>query len=168
MEDFSRAIKVALDYAAIHSDTLVVITADHETGGLSMARDDLYQWDPRPIRGMAMTPAGITQEFLAGDEPLSVVTQRNITFELTEEERKMLDEAKSETPPYAEYGVDGTQAYTLISLLFDKRTWSGWTSLGHTGVDVPLYAFGPGSERFQGVLENEDLGKLLQELLLDE
>jgi alkaline phosphatase len=168
MEDFSQAIAVALEYAEQKGDTLVVITADHETGGLSMGRDDLYHWNPRPLRGMKITPAGITAEFLAGDEPLSVVAQRHLSFELTAEEIAALDEAKVETPPYAEYGMDGTQAYTLLSLLFDKRTQSGWTGMGHTGVDVPLYAAGPGSEHFRGVIQNEELGQLLHKLLLSD
>ncbi len=166
MEDFSAAIEAAMEYAERQGNTLVVVTADHETGGLSMGRDDLYIWNPRPIRGLKMTPAGITEEFLAGDESLSVVAARHLPFKLTEDEQQGLDEAKQETPPYPEYGVDGTQAYTLLSLLFDKRTQTGWTSVGHTGVDVPLYATGPGSERFHGVLENETVGQLLQELLL--
>ena len=34
--DFSYAIQVALDYAEEHGNTLVVVTADHETGGLTM------------------------------------------------------------------------------------------------------------------------------------
>ena len=34
--DFSYAIQIALDYAEEHGNTLVVVTADHETGGLTM------------------------------------------------------------------------------------------------------------------------------------
>ena len=34
--DFSYAIQVALDFAEEHGNTLVVVTADHETGGLTM------------------------------------------------------------------------------------------------------------------------------------
>lgn len=34
--DFSNAVQVALDYAKTHENTLVVVTADHETGGLTM------------------------------------------------------------------------------------------------------------------------------------
>ncbi len=167
MQDFSAAMEVALQYAAASGDTLVIITADHETGGLSMGRDDEYFWDPRPLRGLKRTPAGITEEFLGGDEPLSVVAQRYLPFELTEQERKDLDVARpDEAPPYPEYGVDGTQAYTVLSLVFDHRTRSAWTTMGHTGVDVPLYAFGPGSEHFHGVIQNEVLGQLLQDLLL--
>ena len=36
MLDFDYAIKVALDYAEEHGNTLVVVTADHETGGLTL------------------------------------------------------------------------------------------------------------------------------------
>ena len=34
--DFSHAIQIALDYAEEHGNTLVVVTADHETGGLTL------------------------------------------------------------------------------------------------------------------------------------
>ncbi|MFR9651634.1 MAG: alkaline phosphatase, partial [Rikenellaceae bacterium] len=36
MYDFERAIKVAVDFARQHEDVLVVVSADHETGGLSL------------------------------------------------------------------------------------------------------------------------------------
>lgn len=35
MLDFNQAIKVAYDYAQTHSNTLLIVTADHETGGLT-------------------------------------------------------------------------------------------------------------------------------------
>ncbi len=34
-EEFSKAVQVALDFAAQDGDTLVVVTADHETGGIT-------------------------------------------------------------------------------------------------------------------------------------
>ena len=34
--DFSKAVQVALDFAKADGNTLVVVTADHETGGLTM------------------------------------------------------------------------------------------------------------------------------------
>ena len=36
MESFMQAIEVAVEYAHKHPDTLVVVTADHETGGLAL------------------------------------------------------------------------------------------------------------------------------------
>lgn len=39
--DFDKAIKAALDFADKNGETLVVVTADHETGGLTIAEGDL-------------------------------------------------------------------------------------------------------------------------------
>ncbi len=36
MNDFDAAVEVAMNYVDEHSDTLVIITADHETGGLKL------------------------------------------------------------------------------------------------------------------------------------
>ncbi len=48
---FDAAVKVALDYANSHNDTLVIVTADHETGGLSLGAKDpaKYQAGVNPI-----------------------------------------------------------------------------------------------------------------------
>jgi alkaline phosphatase len=39
-----------------------------------------------------------------------------------------------------------------------------WEETGHTAVDVPVFAFGPGSERFSGVMDNTELPKRIAEL----
>ena len=41
MLDFDRAIKVAFDYADRNPNTLVIVTADHETGGMALTGGDL-------------------------------------------------------------------------------------------------------------------------------
>ena len=38
--DFDKTIGVALDFAAKNTETLVIVTADHETGGFTLATDD--------------------------------------------------------------------------------------------------------------------------------
>ena len=45
LAEFSDAIQVALDYAAQDGDTLVLVTADHETGGITYnAETDEYYY----------------------------------------------------------------------------------------------------------------------------
>jgi alkaline phosphatase len=39
MLDFDAAVGVALEYQSAHPETLVVVTADHETGGMHLAGD---------------------------------------------------------------------------------------------------------------------------------
>lgn len=166
MADFTAAAQVALEFATEQGDTLVVITADHETGGMSLGRDDIYRWNPRPLRGLRRTPAAMTEEFLTGSEPLSRVVSRSISFTLTTQEQASLDAFEREVPADPAYGVDEVQAYRGINQLLSQRTLTGWSTTGHTGVDVPLYAVGPGSENFHGVMQNEEVGQLLQAVFL--
>ena len=88
MQDFDEAVELALDYAIQNQDTLVIATADHETGGL-------------------------------------------------------LIESSSPTD------------YTAPEVKFSFNTGIGYGS--HTGVPVPVYAYGPGSENFTGTLDNTDI-----------
>jgi alkaline phosphatase len=152
MEGFVEAIQRALAFAQQRDDTLVVITADHETGGLSIGRDGVYAWNPLPLRSMTSTPAAVSLQFMAdADASLADLFQAAAGFELSEAERQVL----SASPR------DADEAYAAMTDILNERTLSGWTSTGHTGVDVPLYATGPGSEAFSGVLQNQQLGQLL-------
>jgi len=46
-----------------------------------------------------------------------------------------------------------------IEKIFDLRTGTGWTTDGHTGEDVTVYAYGPGMEKFAGKIDNTDTAK---------
>lgn len=87
--DFDRAVEVALNFAREDGHTLVVVTADHETGGVALDRGNM--------------------------------------------ERK---EAKV-----------------------------NFTSHGHTGTFVPVFAYGPGGEWFTGVIDNTSHKNKLLELM---
>ena len=52
-----------------------------------------------------------------------------------------------------------------VKHLIDKRTNTGWTSGGHTGIDVPVFAFGQQSELFNGLQDNTDIAKKIFALL---
>jgi alkaline phosphatase len=55
--------------------------------------------------------------------------------------------------------------YVAINQLIDKRSNTGWTTGGHTGVDVTVHAFGKQSNQFNGMLDNTDIAKKLFKLL---
>lgn len=40
MEEFDKAVNAAMDYADTHKGTLVIVTADHDTGGASLVSDN--------------------------------------------------------------------------------------------------------------------------------
>jgi alkaline phosphatase len=151
MEGFTEAISAALEFAADRDDTLIVITADHETGGLSLARDGVYAWNPRDLRLLDVTPAYMAEAFVNSDDDLADIFAAHARLELSETERAELAMVERDVEAASE---------ALVELL-NLRTLSGWTTEGHTGVDVPLYAYGPGSEAFRGTLQNEELGQRL-------
>ncbi|MBD5009697.1 alkaline phosphatase, partial [Xanthomonas citri pv. citri] len=42
---------------------------------------------------------------------------------------------------------------------------SGWTSTDHTGEEVPVYAYGPGKEKFRGLINNTDQANIIFKIL---
>ena len=52
-----------------------------------------------------------------------------------------------------------------IAEAISRRSWLGWTTGGHTAVDVNLYAFGPGRDRFVGHHDNTAVGLLIAEIM---
>jgi alkaline phosphatase len=52
-----------------------------------------------------------------------------------------------------------------LGAIISARARLGWTTWGHTGVDVLVYATGPGRTRFTGSLENMALGQRVASLM---
>jgi alkaline phosphatase len=87
MLDFEKTIEVALDFAEKEGNTLVVVTADHETGGFALSASS-----------------------------------------------------------HAETGMDN---YNVIDPSF--------ATAAHSATLIPVFAFGPGAEEFNGMYENTEL-----------
>ncbi|WP_144463063.1 alkaline phosphatase [Bacillus pumilus] len=157
MEDFEKAVQTALQFAKKDQETLVVITADHATGGFSFGADGMtsetgYKWDPAPILAAKKTPVYMAKK-IAGGQSVRDVLHTNIDFSLTKEEISQVENA-------AQSGKASTIQLS-IQHIFDQRSFSGWTTFAHTGEDVPVYAYGPGKVAFQGWIDNTKQGKNL-------
>ncbi|MCM3149926.1 alkaline phosphatase [Bacillus pumilus] len=157
MEDFEEAVQAALQFAKKDQETLVVITADHATGGFSFGADGMtsetgYKWDPAPILAAKKTPVYMAKK-IAGGQSVRDVLHTHIDFSLTNEEISQVEKA-------AQSGKASTIQLS-IQHIFDQRSFSGWTTFAHTGEDVPVYAYGPGKAAFQGWIDNTKQGKNL-------
>jgi alkaline phosphatase len=51
-----------------------------------------------------------------------------------------------------------------LTQIMNQRAGIGWTSYAHTGVPIPVFAMGKGSERFTGYYDNTDIYRYLAEL----
>lgn len=156
MEDFAGAFQAAIDFAKKDGNTLVVATADHSTGGLSLGANGEYNFNVAPIKAAVHTPDYMAAKIAAGESVDKVLT-RNIKLKLTTEERASVKKAAE--------SKDVTTIDNAIEAIFNTRSFTGWTTGGHTGEDVPVYAYGPSSERFAGLIDNTDNAKIIFELL---
>lgn len=72
--DLDRAVAVAIDFQSVHPDeTLIVVTSDHETGGLAIAEGERFDWarlswstGGHTGAKVAVFASGIGQELFAG------------------------------------------------------------------------------------------------------
>lgn len=158
---YDAAVAEALAFARQDGQTLVVSTSDHETGGLTLGRAvdgrSVYQWHPSVLaRVRRSTDAIVAALEDRGDTPPEAILRDLAGVDdLTPEEQAGLQSALAgELSPYR-----------VVNELIARRAVVGWTTGGHTAVDVNLYAFGPGSERLRGNHENDEVGRILADLM---
>ncbi|WP_419959783.1 alkaline phosphatase [Psychrobacillus sp. BM2] len=156
MEDFEKAFQAAIDFAKKDKNTLVVATADHSTGGFSIGADGIYNWFGEPLKAAKHTPDFIANQIVNGAKVEDALKQY-IGLDLTNEEIQAVKVAATTK--------NLTEIDNAIEDIFNKRSHTGWTTGGHTGEDVPVYAFGPSSNQFAGQLENTDHAKIIFDLL---
>lgn len=189
-----QAVKVALEFASRHPrQTLILVTADHETGGLSLGNGPSgYATEFALLRHqksskdrledlLAPIAASIETAKTAGDTA-KVVSQvfARIATETGLGRVPELALAATDSVEILEslrarwgiakagtksgYGATGSPAATAIRIL-NRKAGVGWTSGAHTAIPVPLYAKGVGQERFGGRLDNTDIPRILRELV---
>ena len=150
---YDRAVAAALDWARRDGTTLVVSTADHETGGMTLGRDGAYVWDPAPLLAATASFDAMTARLAAGDDPAAVVREGLALAELPDGTEDAVRGAVASGDPYA--------LGPVVRDLISQPAGVGWTTGGHTAVDVGLYAFGPGAELFHGRVPNAAVGRAL-------
>lgn len=161
MDDFAAAFQAAIDFAKEDGETLVVATADHSTGGLTLGKDGEYNFFVDPIKAALRTPDYMAARIAEGAS-VEETLKSYLKLELTAEEiHSVKDAAKKE----ANKDADVTKIDNAIEKIIDNRSFTGWTTGGHTGEDVPVYAYGPSSHRFTGLIDNTDNAKIIFDIL---
>lgn len=171
--DFDRAIQVAYRFYEQHPDeTLIVVTADHETGGMALGNN-------QPLRLERLAHQKCSSDTLSAR--LTALCQQyaeQLTWEqvkaflaantglfgnlsVTAEEEAVLQEAfnnmmrqqESLKTLYADINALAAKAKELVNY----KAGLGWTTHSHTATAVPVFAVGVGAERFTGWMDNSDI-----------
>ncbi|CAE6923351.1 Belongs to the alkaline phosphatase family [Vibrio sp. B1REV9] len=153
MDDFAKSIALAKAYVDAHPDTLLVVTADHSTGGLTIGANGKYKWNTDVIKGVRQTAWPLAMS-LAKANDMQKTWRESVDWALTEEQIQQLVTAKkSEEPAVA--------LYRQVKAIINQQSYTGWTTKGHTAVDVQVFSYGKGADVFVGSQNNTDIAKKL-------
>ena len=147
MHDLDLTIRYLRDYVKQYPDTLVVLTADHATGGLTIGANGDYRWSPEYLRNMQASVSTIAENMTKQDNMVTWVATM-LGFDLSDEEKAVIQDLTTADKKAREKG---------LRQLLDQRSNTGWTTSGHTGEDVGVYAFGTGADAFAGQIDNTDI-----------
>lgn len=162
--EFDRAVRVALDFAREDGNTLVLVFPDHDCGAMSIGQDGagVSYKDTKvedligPLEGMKITSGALAHK-IGSDHSFSNISSKirkwwgiDITENDYREIKKLIDR--------------GIYTGSAISdIVCKNHTVIGWTTHGHSGVDVPLWAYGP--KRPVGLYDNTELAEITAEAL---
>lgn len=173
--DMDNAVKVAYEFYKKHpKETLIVVTADHETGGLGLgtAKYELHlkmlmnQRYSQEVLSRAITDLRKMRKVINWEEMKEFLGEKMGFWKevpVTWEQEKMLRDAYEES--FVKKHVvfeESLYAKTEPLAVAAKKVMSevamvGWTSGNHTAGYVPVFAVGAGSKLFVGKMDNTEI-----------
>jgi alkaline phosphatase len=180
---FEKAIAEALAFYHRHPrETLLVVTADHECGGLSLGRAasgyetrlDLLRYQNISQQRFAEKVAtwkkqGTVTFPMALDSVKVYYGPGNVDADsalaLSDTDRNTLLETYTATMKADFSGTKSTDTFTpAISGILNSRSGIGWNSNAHTAVPVQVFAIGQGAEAFKGFYDNTDIANKIMQI----
>ena len=195
--DLDNAIKVALKFAKKNpKDTLVVVTGDHETGGLTMgfagtgytsniqllANQKCSQGEFETkvknllkknknasfdeLKPIITESFGLIFEKSKDNEPMLVNENELKTLSAAWEREKLKLSPENKNALF-KYEKQKSPIAVAVVRCLNNKAGLAWTSFAHTALPVMTTASGVNAEIFSGTIDNTDIGKRLKEILDD-
>ncbi len=156
-KEFDDVVKFCLDYAKKRGDTLVIILADHETGGLAIGLTYGNAINKKLLLGINASVEKMAKLIKQGIPPEKVISE----YAHVKLSGKELDEIYDAITKNEKYALSNT-----IAQILNKKIGIGFISHKHTGTFVPLIAYGPGMNLFKGFLHHTDTSKNILKAML--
>lgn len=180
--DFNRSVERVFEFYQKHpEETLIIVTADHETGGL-MVGNGSSTLRLGNLKHQKVSQGEITsslREFRANSPDASWEDVKKFLSQHTglwdqvsvsEEDEASLKEAyhasfvdhKNETTESL-YATNDKIASLAVATL-NKAASLAWASGGHSAAYAPVYAIGVGAENFNHKIDNTDIPKIVSKI----
>ena len=176
--DLDNAVRVAYEFYKKHpKETLIVVTADHETGGMGLGigkyelhlKSLLNQKQSQDLLSKAITDLREDKAGKASWNEIKDLLTEKMGFwkelPLTWEQEKMLrDEYEQSFVKNKVVFEESLYARTEPLAAAARKVMSqiamvGWTSSSHTAGYVPVFAIGAGADLFTGKMDNTEIPK---------
>ncbi|SDB74692.1 alkaline phosphatase [Belnapia rosea] len=150
LSSFEASMQKVLEFQEANPDTLVVMVADHDTGGMTV--QPAAEASPAVFRDFTETAEGMAEQFDAANATSIRDTVDKYTgLTLSDDEIT---------------GLQGSEDIPLaLAELLSAKGGVEFTTTGHTAADVPIFAVGPGADLFTGVQENSAVGQHIAEAM---
>lgn len=169
--ELDKAVAQAYNFYLKHpKETLIIVTADHETGGLGLGYAKKYGIKLDHLMKTKISSNYAFEHFTSKNlAEIKTFAEENFGLtDLTDKEEALLVEMikKEQSKPNKVYGAGGKRPIAqAIANIVSTRAGVNWTSVKHTAEPVVLTAIGAGSEKFGGYLDNTQVAKNLADLL---
>lgn len=179
---FDKAVKRAVEFYNNHpEETIIIVTADHETGGLTLGYTETeYEMYPEKLLKQSLSQANFESEYISKyleeDTPFEEV-EKDIALlfgldSLTEYERDTLlyayERTKETTLSYTAKDwilySDRTALSVAVTRLLANKAGLDFTTYYHTAAPVGLWAKGAGTEIFNGYYDNTEIFDKISEI----
>lgn len=164
MRDTELALQVVLDYIAQQPNTIMVMTADHSTGGLSIGASGEQLWRPEVVHRVKASIYELARTLHEEHNNWHSLWQQLTGITLKPEQKQSLASligAVANAEAKAEQDTAKDALRTGLAQLINSASATGWTTDGHTGGDVSVMAAGVNAQQFAGYQDNTDIAKKL-------
>ncbi|KAI9734431.1 MAG: hypothetical protein M1818_006819 [Claussenomyces sp. TS43310] len=147
----------------------VIATSDHETGGLAVARQltpsyPQYKWLPEILAHATHSSEYLTKQLynhIRASDSIAPLDLKDFISKQVEEGLGVYDATDTEIQAV----VDNLgSALYVFSDMISRRAQIGWSTHGHSAVDVNIYG-SAGASQLRGNHENTEIGDFLREYL---
>lgn len=175
--DMDNAIRVAYEFYKKHpKETLIVVTADHETGGLGLGTGP-YKLNLKALNSQRQSQDELSRAITNLRRMRKVINWEEMKEFLGEhmgfwqelplnwEQEKMLRDAYEDSfvkkkVVFEESLYAKTEPLAVVAKkVMSQLAYLGWVSGGHSAGYVPVYAIGAGSKLFMGKMDNTEIPK---------